>query len=254
MPDFQLIDRLRDLSDQASGQGYLSHTVFLSPAQQAEAGNWLNKNRIMHEFSGGYAGAERQICFFLPEYMARQGLIKNDTAQVIHALDLKTSVRAPVQLSHRDYLGSLLGLGIKRDQIGDILVRENEATVLMLAAIAPYVENQLDRIGSLHVKITTVILADIQVSEKNMIILRVTVASSRLDKIAASGFSISRTQMADFIRSGAVQVNWQEELRPDREVAIGSVISLRGHGRICLKSEEGRSRKNRRILILERYL
>ena len=254
MPERQLLDRLRDLSDQAIGQSRLSHTSFLSPAQQAEAEVWLNKNRIAHAFSGGYDGAERQMGFIFPEQMADQDLNDHDIVQMIHALDLKAPVRSAVQLSHRDYLGSLLALGIRREQIGDILVRKNGATVLMTAAMASFVESHLERVGSLQVSVTSVALTDIAGSEKNSELLRITVTSPRLDKIAASGFSIARTQMVDLIRSGAVQVNWQEELHPDRVVTIGSMISLRGLGRICLKEEEGYSRKKKKNINLERLL
>jgi RNA-binding protein YlmH len=251
--DPHLIDRLKDLSRQASDRGFLTHTGFLTPAEQAEAGIWLKKNKADYQMNGGYAGAERQICFLLPDYLAGTQLAEADLSETIGVLNLETASRSAT-LSHRDYLGSLLGLGIRRDQLGDILVREHGATVLLLTSLAPFVETQLERVGSLPVKIETIALAAIVPSVRSATTLRITVASRRLDKVAACGFGLSRADMAEMIRSGSVQVNWREEQRPDQEIPIGAVISLRGHGRICLLREEGLSRKDRQILIIEKYL
>lgn len=253
MPDAHLIERLRELAEQAASQSFVTHTRFLSPAEQHEAAAWLKRNRAAHAFSGGFDGAERQVCFLLPDYLAESGLSEDELSETIQALRLVGSLRVESP-SHRDYLGSLLGLGIRRDQIGDIVVGEHEATALVLASMAPFIRSQLERVGSASVQIEPIALTDIKVTERNVVQVRITVASLRLDKIAASGFGLSRTETAELIESGAVQLNWQEEKRPDQPVPIGAVISLRGHGRIRLASEEGLSRKDRHILVLERYL
>lgn len=252
MPDQHLFDRLRDLAEQAADQGFLTYTHFLSPAEQNEAGIWLKKNHVRHVFSGGFDGAERQVCFLLPDYLADSELAGTDVAEVITALRLQAPARSAPP-GHRDYLGSLLGLGIRRDQLGDVLVQENTATVLVLTSLAAFIETSLERVGAATIRIEPVPLAEIAAVARTFTLLRVTVASLRLDKIAACGFGLSRSEMADEIRSGAVQVNWIEERRPDQEIAIGTVISLRGQGRIRLASEEGLSRKDRHILTIERY-
>lgn len=118
--DPHLIDRLKDLARQASDRGFLTHTGFLTPAEQAEAAIWLKKNKADYQLSGGYDGAERQVCFLMPDYLAGTRLSGADLAETIIALNLATSSRS-ASPSHRDYLGSLLGLGIRRDQLGDIL-------------------------------------------------------------------------------------------------------------------------------------
>ena len=265
MADPHLIERLRDLAAQARDQGYVTHSPFLSPAERAEAEIWLKKNRVPHLFSGGIAGAERQAVFFLPDYMAymadtsaeaadaEESGIADIVSDSIRALRLDTPARSEAP-GHRDYLGSLLGLGIKRGQMGDIIVQDHAAFVIVLSGISGFLENHLERIGGQSVKITEVPLSSVSAPERDFESVRITVASLRLDKIAAGGFGLPRTETADLIRSGAVQVNWKEETRPDQSVPIGAVISLRGHGRIRLASEEGLSRKDRHILILERHL
>lgn len=258
MAEPYLCQRLQDLADQADKQGFVTHSTFLSPAERDEAAIWLKKNRIPCLFSGGFADAERQAVFFLPDYMANVEVSGADPADdilpdTITALKLDTPGRS-ASPSHRDYLGSLLGLGIKRSQIGDILVSDHTAFVMVLASIAGFIENNLERIGGLPVDVTSVPLSAVSVPSRSCESIRITVASMRLDKIAAGGFRLPRTEMADLIRSGAVQLNWREEVRPDQPVPVGAVITLRGYGRIRLAGEEGLSRKDRHILELERYL
>lgn len=253
MPDAHLTERLRELASQAASQGFVTHTRFLTPAERLEAAAWLKKSRTAHAFSGGYADAERQACFLLPEYLAESGLPDEEVADAFRALRLQGSPRA-ASPSHRDYLGSLLGLGIRRDQLGDILVGEHGATAIVLAPMAAFISSQLERVGSAAVTVEPVALTDIVPAARQFTELRITVASLRLDKVAASGFGIPRTEMAELIESGAVQLNWLETQRPDQPVPVGAVISLRGHGRIRLVREEGLSRKDRHILVLERYL
>ncbi len=252
MPEYDLTDRLADLARQAGDQGILKHTRFLTPAEQDIARIWLKKNRIRHAFNGGFAGAERQVCFLLPDDQEDDGPDETDLAETIGGLCLTAPAKQD-RLSHRDYLGSLLALGIQRDQLGDILVEENRAIVLVLASMAAFIKDSLEQVGSLPVKIEFMPLKDIKAPERRVTAIRITAASLRLDKIIAAGFGLSRADAADLIRSGAVQVNWREEQRTDREVPVGAVLSLRGRGRIRLAGEEGLSKKDRHILVLERY-
>lgn len=251
--EHHLIDRLQDLARQTTRQDCLTHTMFLTPAEQAEASAWLHKNHNQFVMSGGYEAAERKVCFLLPTYLAGSGLPDEELNQTMSAVNLQVpSFGRPV--NHRDYLGSLLALGIRRDQIGDILVQEHAAVVVVMNGVLPLLQRELTRIGSLSVKVMTMQLQNLVASDRPVESRRITAASLRLDKIAASGFGLSRTAMADLIRAGAVQINWQDELRPDRDVPVGAVISLRGYGRIRLAEEQGLSRKDRHILIIERFL
>lgn len=270
MSEQQLSNRLRDLSQQAFNQGLVTNTRFLSPAEQSEAEIYLKKIHASYILSGGYKGAERQICILLPDVMDAVGaedvanpvdapnaeslFSRGKIGEIIAALRLAVPSRPSLPPGHRDYLGSLLGLGIERDQLGDILVDGHEATVLVLARMAGFILNSLTQVGSLQVQAELVPLHEITVPEQSFKTIRITVASLRLDKIISCGFGLSRTDAADMIRSGLVQLNWLVELRPDRDVAMGSTLSLRGHGRIRLVREEGLSRKDRHILILELFL
>lgn len=256
LPDKLALNRLEDLAEQARRHDYPTHTPFLTPVEQAEASAFLRARKIPHMLSGGYESAERKICFMLPSGWTEE---QAEPETAIIALRIKTAAQRGQlgnlgkPLTHRDYLGSLLGLGIRRDQIGDILVDDNQATVLVLATIVPLIQIELNQVGANSISLETVPLSGLEIPDRGQAIIRITAASMRFDKIAAAGFNVSRTDMAEWIRAGQVQLNWRAEQRPDRLLTIGDVISLRGYGRIRIKEEQGKSRKDRHILVLEKY-
>lgn len=256
LPDPAFLRRLEDLAAQADRQDYPTHTGFLTPVEQEQAAGFLRGRKIGCVIEGGYPEAERKICFLLPPG-SPSDLAEPETALV--AVLIKSAARrqasslATHALTHRDYLGSLLGLGIRRDQIGDILVDDGQAIALVLATILPLLQLELQTVGAHPVSLETVALSDVQTKDRGGSVIRISVASMRFDKIAAACFQVSRTDMAEWIRAGQVQLNWRVDDRPDRLLSIGDVISLRGHGRIRLVAEQGKSRKDRHILELEKY-
>ena len=156
-------------------------------------------------------------------------------------------------LTHRDYLGSLMGLGLRRDGIGDILVGDHGADILVLKEIAPYLLTQYTKAGRKSLQVEEISLDQLIVPEEKVRMLRDTVASMRLDAIAASLFRLSRAKAADAIRSGKVFVNQQECLRPDKEVQEKDRITLRGTGRGEVDEMLGESKKGRIVVSLKRF-
>ncbi|NCB00184.1 MAG: hypothetical protein EOM70_12530 [Clostridia bacterium] len=255
-PDKMALNRLEDLARQADQHDYPTHTGFLTPVEQTEAAAFLRTRKIAHVLLSGYEGAERCVCVFLP---AGWTAAEIEADSFLTALRIKPAVhrglggRSDAPLGHRDYLGSLLGLGIRRDQIGDILVDDGQAIALVLASIVPLIQLELSSVGSRSVTIERVPLVGLAAPVQDQNLIRITAASLRFDKIAAAGFNVSRNDMAEWIRAGQVQLNWRPETRPDRLLSIGDVISLRGYGRIRLKEETGKSRKDRHILVIEKW-
>ena len=249
----EFYNRLAELADRARLRDMITSTFFLTPADQMAAQTWLDKRKMSYLMHGGYEGAERKIILLLPDYLTPDQITISLLEDAIAAIQLKPKENDN-QLTHRDYLGSLLGLGINRDQTGDILIGDGQATVLVCAKMAPLLLNELQSVGRQQVKAIRIDLSDLKAAVKNTEQIMVTASSLRLDKITAAGFSLSRSKASELIRMGGVQVDWQVCQHPDAEVKIGAVISLRGHGRVCLIRDEGLSRKNRHRLILERYL
>lgn len=197
-------------------------------------------------FYGGYDDAERVILINLPDY----AFVEDD--------DPLTVIRATVPagsrpLSHRDYLGSLVGLGIKRDLLGDILVRSDGADIIVLAEIADFILLNYCKAGRTEVSLEQVPVSALIVPETVRKIVTDTVASLRLDNIVASAFALSRGKAAEAIKSGIVFVNHVEMTKADAAVSEGDQITLRGKGKARLAEIGGRSRKERIYIQIERY-
>ena len=157
-------------------------------------------------------------------------------------------------LTHRDYLGSILGLGITREKIGDLLVGSASCDVLLLPEIADYLLLNLESAGRVRLKVHALPLSDLELPQIQVKTVRDTVAALRLDAVMASGFSLSRGKAADLISAGRVQLNHRECGKCDRTVAQGDVISCRGLGKCSVKEIGGLSKKGRTMIVLERYI
>lgn len=247
-----LLARVLDKLELAQTRSVPTHTPFLSPAQQACVTDLLHAwGQPRHFFFGGFEGAERQICVFLPDWQEQEDWLTDPEGSV-------TALRAlfpkDAEPSHRDILGSLMGLGITRERLGDILLREGGCDVLCLTDTAPIFLSQWEYTGRWKVKLQKVPLSELEVKAPNVRIIRDTVAALRLDAVLASGFSTSRGKAADLISAGRVMVNHRECLKGDKAVNEGDVLTCRGLGKCVIKEVLGQSRKGRIMLVLERYI
>ena len=245
-----LLARAMDKLELARTRSVPGHTGFLSPQERASVENLLNAcGHPRHLFYGGFAGAERTVCAFLPDWQEEEMWLEGDCP--IKALRCTWSTGT---LSHRDFLGSILGLGLDREKIGDLLVGEGECHILVLEDVAGFLAMSLDQAGRVRLKTAPVELADLKPPEVKVKPIRDTVSSLRLDAVASSGFSLSRGKAAELISSGKFQLNHRECLKPDRPVAAGDVMSCRGLGKCVLKEVGGPSKKGRIMILLERYV
>jgi RNA-binding protein YlmH len=157
-------------------------------------------------------------------------------------------------LTHRDYLGALMGLGIKREKIGDILVSEETCSIIVLNEIADYIFYNLDKVGNTRIKTVITDVDELVSREPKLKEISATVASLRLDCIASAGFGISRSKMVDFIKGEKVNLNWDGVSNPTKQVKAGDTISMRGMGRLVLDSVGGTTKKDRIKVVLKKYI
>jgi len=158
------------------------------------------------------------------------------------------------ELSHRDYLGSLLGLGIERRLTGDILVRDKGADIIIVQGIEDFLLEELHRIGSVEVKTEAVDVGELIVPEGRFEYIKDSLSSIRLDSVVSSAFRISRGKAAEAIRKGLVSVDHAECLKPDAAVHEGSSIVMKGKGKAVLEETGGESRKGRIRIVLKRFI
>lgn len=236
-----------DLMKQAASRG-LAHTHFLTPAETETLNQTLNRQRqaFTLTFYGGFAGAKRQVAVLTD--IRRSPC---EAAAVIAAVAIHH--RPQDELSHRDILGAVLGLGLKRETIGDI-VTGPVAYLVCLGNLADVIAAELTKVGPFGVTAGIVPLETLPPRQEQLEEQTGTVASARLDAVLAASFRLARGKAADYILSGKVQLAYVLCQKPDREVSGGQVISVRGLGQVKILALGGTSRKGRLIIRYGRYV
>lgn len=244
----ELAARLIDLADSAAKGRPYAVSEFVSPGA-VQIGETIQAHApalVLRTF-GGYQGAERvKLAFVSADY---DGPVDFN----LTACRVKWDSRYRL-LSHRDVLGSLMGLGIGRERFGDIIMQDDGAIILADTALLQYLKQNFTKVAMVSVTVEEMPLSDIAPRQEKVKEIKTTVASLRLDAVASSGFGISRTKAAEAIKCDRVQVNWQPAKGPSQDVQEGDVISLRGKGRMELAQITGTSRKGRIGVLLKCYM
>ncbi len=240
--------RIEDLLDRCEHRGIMTSTGFLTPAQAYSLEEFIrSRPEVRCLLSGGITGCERQAAFFLPWYLQEEDF---RIEEQIKAVKLQSYFGTP---SHRDYMGAVLGLGIRREWLGDILVEGDCAYLFCLPSVLPAIL-ELTQVGKVAVKAAELPLDAVPHPEKKVREIRFTVKSLRLDAVTGDLFGISRTKAAEAIRLGLVSLNYELCQKPDAEVKEGDVLSLKGKGKGKILALGGKSKKDRLFLQAERYL
>lgn len=199
---------------------------------------------------GGYEGAERQMLIYLPEYLEKDTLYDEDAPLVC----LRATFFDGDTPSHRDFLGALMGIGIARETIGDICVGKGQCDFFVTAEIAPYLLQNFIGAGRTKVHLAQIPLSEVSVPEPETKQIRDTVASVRLDSIIASGFRIGRAGAAQYITAGKAAIDGLPCEKPDKLIDEGAKISVRGLGKIKLRTINGQTKKGRISVVIDRYV
>ncbi len=248
MGKYELLRRAEDLQNRCERTGSLTFTAFLTPPEHMELSRWgKSRGNCRIFFSGGHPDCERTVCFFLPDWMEEDQL---PVGEIIRAFALTAAFGSP---GHRDYLGALLGMGISRDRLGDIWVKDNTATVFCLSGVEKHLLS-IERAGRFTVRAESRSLESLSAPERETRQKSFSVQSPRLDAVAAGLFGISRTEAARQAEAGNLSLNYELCEKPDAPVREGDVISIRGRGKGRVLSFGGTSRKGRQFVSGEFYL
>lgn len=198
---------------------------------------------------GSQENCERKMIGFAPDYME---FFYEDFP--ISIIQIKKNNKFSEQLNHRDYLGSILGLGIDRGKIGDIILLEEYVVCYVHSEIAEYICLQLQKVSHTKVEAVKIETSTFSLPEKKLLEKHTTVASLRLDCIVSAGFQISRQLSQNFIQAEKVNVNWSLIENPSFILKEGDILSLRGYGKIKLLEVKGKTRKDRISLMIGKYV
>ena len=252
--------RVGDLLRRAES-GTVAVLPFLNPRDVRRAERALREYGAQGQawFWGGYPEAERACLFLLPDYLlaclpngrvtAEDGanlleLLAEDVSEAVCSVRVKGSGYRT--LSHRDYLGSILGLGLERDALGDVAVQnEHEAVVFCSQKIAHFLTVNLEKVASDTVHCLPYTVDGQFTDGRRYRPISDTVASQRLDCVIAALTNLSRDDAQRLIRAGLVEVEFEPEERVDCHLTPPATLSVRGYGRFILRAFDGETRKGR---------
>ena len=236
--------RIYDIADTAYKSDSFKFLGFLRVEEKVFAQTLLSKRNIKFSFFGGYPEAERVLLCVLPDWA-------DDIPFPITPITF--TYRKSDVLTHRDFLGAILSLGLKRETVGDILITDGYAVAFVLEEIADYIVSQIDKVGKVGVELKIGYNAPLPTLQK-LEEFSATVSSERLDCVVSALCGLSRSQALLKIESGLVTVNSQTCLKSTKQVVAGEAISIRGKGKFVISSLADKTRKNRIVLKYKKYV
>ncbi len=226
-----------------------ANTCFLSPRELELAKYLFGQPEGLHAF-GGYSDAERKMLVYLPDYLDEAALWEEDSPCVC----LRATFYQGDSLSHRDFLGALMGAGIGRETVGDICVGKSSCDFFVTGEIAPYILQNFLSAGRTKLCLEQIPLTQAQIPQPEIREIRDTLASLRLDSVISSGFRIGRSLASQYVTTGKAAIDGLPCEKPDKAVDQGMKISVRGLGKIKLAAVNGRTKKDRISVVIHRYV
>ncbi len=211
---------------------------------------------------GGFDDAERKRLFVLPSFVSDMDgtpedksrcLFSDEMSVAIKALKIKGSGYRP--LGHRDYLGTVLSLGVERHAVGDIVILNDfEAIIFCTDKILDFLLSNIDRVASDKVSVSEFIPDDSFCVKRDFQQIRDTVASNRFDCVVGALTNVSREKAQELIKSERCEIDHCLETKCAATVTAPCVISIRGHGRFDVLSFDGETRRGRLRLSAQKYI
>lgn len=236
--------RISDACRLCENSGKPQFLGFLTETEMMVAGEILNRQSARVRFFGGYDSAQRVMLAFLPEW-CEEALFPIEALTFLY--------RKCDRLSHRDFLGSVMALGITRESVGDILVEDGRAVMFVDSKISEYISSQIEKVGSVGVNISKGFTLPLPELSK-LVQFSDTIASARLDCVISSICEVSRAKAAEIIKDAKVSVDSVCSIKPTKEIVTGQKVTVKGKGKFIIDSINDFSKKGRIILKYSKYV
>lgn len=247
--DRMLLAKLWDKINFGMHRNIPAYTRFLSP-RELEMAQYLFGNVPGLIAFGGCESAERKILAYLPDYLHAEDLYDEGSPLVC----LRAVYYDGDELSHRDFLGALMGFGVGRETVGDIYVSKGSCDFFVTAEVAPEILQNFTSAGRTKLHISAVPLCNVNVLDAKVKEIKDTLPSLRLDSVISSGFQIGRNLAVKYVHTGKVAVDGLPCEKPEKAVPEGAKVSVHGLGKIKLERVNGRTKKDRISVIIYRYI
>ena len=249
-----LKSRLKDLANKSYKQNIYTYSGFLTPGELALLDELKAEiSHVDYETFGGYELAERQMVGFGSERaLGYEGMWPIRIIKVEPLID-----KFADDLSHRDFLGAVMNLGIERNVFGDILVKDGKrAYIFATESIAEFIMDNLTKIKHTNVK-TSIVEPDSDNMEDlkpTLVDISVVVASPRFDAIVGGATKLSRSEALNLFKSKKVTLNGRLCERNSMTLKDGDIFSLRGYGKFKFCGAGNETRKGRVYVSLKKYV
>ena len=233
----------------------IEYTDFLDMYQISLIENFLRKISFEnYQLFGGYAESERKILIAYPEKY-NERMIEKNYNKMLKIVRIELPEEEQGKYSHRNYLGGIVKLGLKREKVGDILVSNDGADIIVVEDFAEILRKELPSLTRFeNSKIAIEEISNIRKKEVKIEEVSIIVPSLRLDNIVSDLARTSRSKAAQIISQERVFINGQNETKLSKQLKLNDVITIRGKGRFVIKEFAGTTRSGRTVVRIEKYL
>lgn len=233
----------------------LEYTDFLDMYQISLIKSFMKKIDFeRYILYGGFENAERNLLIIYPEKYTIE-MIEKNYSKFIKVIRIMLSDEEKGKYYHRNYLGGIVKLGIKREKVGDILVSDDGADILVKEEMSNSLMQELKTLTRFeNAKFELIGLENLRKQEIKVEELKIIVPSLRLDNFVSDLAKTSRSKAVQIIDSERVFINGQNETKVSKQVKLGDVITIRGKGRFVVKQFSGNTRSGRTVVVIEKYV
>lgn len=250
-----LLAQILDKIEMVENKNKIEHTDFLDMAQIELVQKFINKIKIENYMSyGGFEQAERKMFVIYPEKFNSEVVSKN-LSNIIQIIRIQLPDELKGKYTHRDYLGAVIKLGVKREKVGDIIVDNEGADIIVDKDITKFLLENLGSLTRFSKSIMTVEkIEDLRQVEIKKQELEIIVSSLRLDNVISELARCSRNKALDIINMERVFVNFQNETKKTKQIKSGDMVTIRGKGRFYIKEIIGQTKSGRTIIKVEKFV
>lgn len=230
-------------------------TDFLDMYQISLIKNFLKKmNFENYVLYGGFEDSERKVLIIYPEKY-NIDMVQKNYSKLIKVIRISLQEEEKGKYTHRNYLGGIVKLGMKREKVGDILVFNDGADILVKSETAESLKQELSTLTRFeNAKLDVIDVKDLREQELKVEEVNIIVPSLRLDNFVSDLARTSRSKAVQIIDSERVFINGQSETKASKQVKLGDVITIRGKGRFVIKEFTGNTRSGRNVVRVEKYV
>lgn len=236
-------------------KGRIDSTDFLDMYQVSLVESFLKKNKIeQYKLFGGYEDSERKILITYPESYTEE-MVQKNYEKFLRVVRIELPEEEHGKYAHRNYLGGIVKLGLKREKVGDILVANEGADIVVVSDFAEVLEKELPSLTRFeNSKISIIEISNLKKKEIKIENIEIIVPSLRLDNIVSDLARTSRSKASQIIAQERVFINGKNETKVSKQVKLGDIITIRGKGRFIIKDFKGTTRSGRTVVLIEKYV